>query len=365
MECAYEHRPLDLTKAEIRLLRIGSIETNEVHGFLHHFDVDSAPPYQALSYAWGPPEPTKLIWVDDQPLRIRQNLYEFLRIYQNDRELQTDFLWIDQICIDQQSIPERNHQVQLMAQVFQGATTVLSWLGTCSDAEALAKLVRRLKKSRRYQPFNLTPDERTIWECLIRCSYWKRHWIIQELLLAQACIIVFGKSTIELDKILHLWPGWVARGVGLEAHVLDVIEKTKDWPEAGPLPVRYLTCIMTMQTLCEDPRDQVYGLQSVLPRTLRIPVDYSRSTEEVFVDAISQYYSRRSFEFGHGFEPPVVSTALAMGIVSYAEISDMDKLLAKVRDSPRSTASDFIKTELLNVLEVLRTAAPNERDETR
>ena len=39
-------------------------------------------------------------------------------------------LWIDAVCINQNDISERNHQVLLMGDIYRGATTVLSWLGS-------------------------------------------------------------------------------------------------------------------------------------------------------------------------------------------------------------------------------------------
>jgi hypothetical protein len=42
-------------------------------------------------------------------------------------------LWIDAICINQEDITERGHQVQLMGRVCSKATRVLVWLGEASE----------------------------------------------------------------------------------------------------------------------------------------------------------------------------------------------------------------------------------------
>ena len=49
---------------------------------------------------------------------------QYLRWQHNER-----YLWIDQICINQDDIKERGSQVQLMREIYSGATCVLAWLG--------------------------------------------------------------------------------------------------------------------------------------------------------------------------------------------------------------------------------------------
>lgn len=113
----YDYKPLDLTKQQIRLitLRPGPA-SSPVQCDLETFDIDSRPPYLALSYAWGPPPPTASILIDGKHFEVRQNLYDFLLAFRND-EYNKEYIWIDQICISQGHTGERNHQVQLMSKI--------------------------------------------------------------------------------------------------------------------------------------------------------------------------------------------------------------------------------------------------------
>lgn len=43
------------------------------------------------------------------------------------------WLWIDQICIDQGSHSERNHEVQRMSAIYSNATRTVVWLGHAAD----------------------------------------------------------------------------------------------------------------------------------------------------------------------------------------------------------------------------------------
>jgi hypothetical protein len=45
------------------------------------------------------------------------------------KENYTGEMWIDQISIDQQDVEEKNHQVSMMADIYEHAETVIAWLG--------------------------------------------------------------------------------------------------------------------------------------------------------------------------------------------------------------------------------------------
>ena len=64
-------------------------------------------PYSCLSYMWGPATATKAtILVDGHTLQISGSLARFLEMYQTVCQA-GQYLWIDQICIDQSNLPEK------------------------------------------------------------------------------------------------------------------------------------------------------------------------------------------------------------------------------------------------------------------
>ena len=81
-----------------------------------------------LSYMWGDERDQKAISVNGKSFYVRQSLWEFLLIARR-LKISSDLLWIDAICINQDSIKERNHQVQLMAQIYSLAKHVIIWPG--------------------------------------------------------------------------------------------------------------------------------------------------------------------------------------------------------------------------------------------
>lgn len=96
--------------------------------------------YEALSYVWGSGESTKIIEINDFELAIRTNLWEALRYLAPARG--TRVLWIDAICINQESDAERNHQVAQMGRIYSSAKTVVVWLGSpTKESHALFQLL--------------------------------------------------------------------------------------------------------------------------------------------------------------------------------------------------------------------------------
>jgi len=104
-------------------------------------DLDTHIDYTALSYCWGNVKDTMEIILHGSSMnqssrtrkeqtnasfRITRNLYIALKALRNDRR---QHLWIDAICINQQNLQEKTHQVQLMAKIYSSAESVLVWLG--------------------------------------------------------------------------------------------------------------------------------------------------------------------------------------------------------------------------------------------
>lgn len=91
----------------------------------------STEPYKALSYAWGDPAPTDVLFVDGYPCGIAANLAAGLRRLRPATEMLT--IWVDAICIKQDDMVERSEQVRHMHRIYAGAEEVIVWLGAPAD----------------------------------------------------------------------------------------------------------------------------------------------------------------------------------------------------------------------------------------
>lgn len=96
------------------------------------------PNYAALSYEWGTPEFQETILLNGISLNIRRNLHLALAALSHNVVFRNKlrgcvYLWIDALCIDQNNVAERGHQVGLMANISREAKHVMVWLGPNLD----------------------------------------------------------------------------------------------------------------------------------------------------------------------------------------------------------------------------------------
>jgi hypothetical protein len=145
-----------------------------------------------LSYEWGPKTPIKEIEVMNRPTTIWQNLWNFLsRLRVHGYH---DYLWCDANCIDQANDNERNHQVQLMSQIYRNAYSVLAWLGgEYRDSSATLSQIRSMSVME--NSFGELRLRETIWRGLVAFSertYWTRIWIVQEITVAEVIKLFCG-----------------------------------------------------------------------------------------------------------------------------------------------------------------------------
>jgi len=84
----------------------------------------NAPPYNALSYTWGlASDPHYPILLNGRTFYARENLW--LALYGLQMRADPVVIWIDAICIDQENIPERDHQVRKMKAIYEQADQVI------------------------------------------------------------------------------------------------------------------------------------------------------------------------------------------------------------------------------------------------
>lgn len=89
--------------------------------------LDEKPYYKALSYVWGDPARRLPIFVNGQEHHITTNLYRALRRLRDVIEVRV--LWIDALCINQNDISERSHQVTLMKDIYSLTEEAILFIG--------------------------------------------------------------------------------------------------------------------------------------------------------------------------------------------------------------------------------------------
>lgn len=136
---AYEHVPLR-HQDSIRLLKLKKAKDGTIEFGLEEVRLREAPPYEALSYVWGPTDNQWAIRCNARQFLVTNNCYSALDRLSS--KTFRRFLWIDSLCIDQRELPEsvdeRNRQIKLMGEIYKRALRVTIWLGDSDDGSDVA-----------------------------------------------------------------------------------------------------------------------------------------------------------------------------------------------------------------------------------
>jgi Heterokaryon incompatibility protein (HET) len=279
--------------------------------------------YAALSYAWGDMADTVDAVVNGTVVKITRNLEGALQMLRRTGATGKKKHWVDALCINQNDLVERGHQVRRMRDIFGVASEVMVWIGEASsDSHKAIDLISTIWE--KYQSIEqiqqLTdllqrnPEALSVgvWKAyyeLINRAYWGRLWILQELAISGNGLRIFwGEKYISLRKFRHT--AWVFNnqidilsnlikkdlrdsglsdtgvGLGVELHIWR-IDRLVRLVGAGR---RGAVCLGPMLSLgglalTTDPRDKVYGLLGLmdLPISSQIIPDYTLPVAEVFI----------------------------------------------------------------------------------
>jgi hypothetical protein len=295
-------------KGHIRLLKVlPEVEgSQEIHCELENANLENSPKYIAISYTWGPPTPeaedarlststpAHTVRCNGNIMPIPWNLHDFLRRASRDSDLTSQRLWIDCLCINQHDHIERTSQVSFMASIYRSAEMVMAWLGEedayTKDSFSLIRTLTSLSGDQRNQimPKNMGSEafrsllgglaDARVWNSLRqfwRRRYFRRAWIIQEVILAKKVTAMCGGYTIAWELIVQMSlfstvTPWT-RFLSAEAHDpidpkysnhgLPLYLNTKSNLKriASIHPLLY-ALIWARRFECSDPRDKVYAV---------------------------------------------------------------------------------------------------------
>ncbi|KAJ9604904.1 hypothetical protein H2200_010293 [Cladophialophora chaetospira] len=126
------YNPLSIYPREIRLITLHPAADKEapIQCELNQVELKSAPPYETLSYVWGPPSFTESIRLGSHDVHITPNLASALRQLRPVSPRPARVLWIDALCINQDDLAERSAQVLLMRDIYTRGKTNMAFLGT-------------------------------------------------------------------------------------------------------------------------------------------------------------------------------------------------------------------------------------------
>ncbi|KAF2488663.1 HET-domain-containing protein, partial [Lophium mytilinum] len=263
----YSYRPLNFELGqEIRLLVLHSGQPSDpIVCDLVHANLLDHPEYEAISYTWANSDlevsfDSKLIDSRSrQVLNVTENCDAALRQVrlQDGKRV----VWIDSVCINQDNVSERNHQVWLMKNIYANAIQVLVYVGGPSgDGFELLEylshcLVVRSGRSVEVlpKPGAQIPSAAAVQQFFER-RWFHRTWTLQEVALAKRATVVLSAN---------------------------IQAKTYD----------FLSCLVAGRNCAaSDPRDKVFALLGLIDEQsgISLRADYSKGVSWVFSEVACQ-----------------------------------------------------------------------------
>ena len=261
---------------DIRILKLAPREScTDPAGELLRVNLSDKPEYSALSYVWGTELDHTPFKCNKSWIEVTKNLKEALKHLQYDTEPR--YVWIDALCIDQDNLTEKNEQVVLMKEIYACATDVIVWLGSDNEniaSEIFTEIDFALSQIKRAISCNLVRAITKLhpaWDkivILFKSEWFTRTWTIQEVGLTYRPIALWGRSTINFNKIglfsLSCLKDY--RAILESPDQVQDIERAANvyqmyLPQPGPKRLHYIL-EEARSYRAGDPRDKVYAFMS-------------------------------------------------------------------------------------------------------
>ncbi|EHK46482.1 hypothetical protein TRIATDRAFT_218517 [Trichoderma atroviride IMI 206040] len=289
---------------------VGSLQL----GSLASADIGQLPPYEAISYVWGSGSRQYELTCDGAVLPLTQSIYDALnRVRLPDQPRR---LWADQVCINQDDIPERSQQVKLMNLVYRNAKRVLVWLGRDPDgvAEEAGQTIRHLdgvfRDEKAHEEFKLAHEENLALQSsepwvplakLTKLPWFQRIWIVQEIGTNAPATLYWGDTEMDWDTLSHVAAVLNERYYHLRTRFLlntssirylhkRFVEPDTEYDHDHNRGNFAYELHRARHLLGNDPRDHIYAFLghysiSKAGKELQgLTVDYSKSVRDIYID---------------------------------------------------------------------------------
>lgn len=289
----YQYGRINEDETRLMVLYPGSYE-DDLHCTLVPASLHDLPEFDAMSYTWADESGDKTISAciycgkERRTIAITKNCEAMLRRVRLPKLKR--LVWVDAVCINQECVVERNHQVRSMSKIYRGASGVLIYLG-----EEISRLFSSPFEPHGYSStsaparcmatFVSAIENRPLYMRFVEKHWFSRIWVLQEAAMARRGEWICGNRHVELACFsLSTWRRYLTI-VPLSLNSPGVFHLIGDAPFAG----QSLWDLVQDSRLCNstDPRDRIYALRSLVPDISEdeLVPDYHKSTAEVYIEA--------------------------------------------------------------------------------
>ncbi|TGO07383.1 hypothetical protein BTUL_0284g00020 [Botrytis tulipae] len=313
---SYQYQSINLGRPSIRLLQLYKGDwSDKIQG---HFisawfdDPDSIVPYSALSYAWGCIDKVEEVIVDSARIKVTFNLHTALQHLRSEEEDQ--IFWIDALCINQENVHEKIHQIRQMGDIYKKAEKVVVWLGRgTEETDLVMDAMNRLRKvslgwnSAEWKvKANGWVDENTEhltnfrkqMKSILERPWFRRIWILQEVANARRATTVHCGNRSITATIFSQFPALIALTPAAHCQsVLDIMSgisrKESWWAQGQKL---HTLLVKFRESEATDDRDKIYallGISSDAHRSSILDPKCDKSSQQVIREAVSFILSEK------------------------------------------------------------------------
>ncbi|TGO34614.1 hypothetical protein BHYA_0189g00010 [Botrytis hyacinthi] len=313
---SYQYQPINLGRSSIRLLQLCKGDwSDKIQG---HFisawfdDPDSFMPYSALSYTWGYIDKVEEVIVDSARIKVTFNLHTALQHLRSEEE--DRILWIDALCINQENVHEKIHQIRQMGDIYKKAEKVVVWLGQgTEETDQLMDAMNRLRKASLGWNAAEWKDKANGWtdentehltnfrkqmKLILERPWFRRIWILQEVANARRATTVHCGSRSITATIFSQFPALIALTPAPHCQsVLDIMSgisrKESWWAQGQKL---HTLLIKFRESEATDDRDKIYallGISSDAHRSSILDPKCDKSSEQVIRETVSFILSEK------------------------------------------------------------------------
>jgi Heterokaryon incompatibility protein (HET) len=395
------YEPISKESRDIRLAKIlPGKYTDTLEIMLSNVSLNDDLNYTALSYTWGDSSNTCPITVNGHCVQVRVNLANaFLHIRKLDEDV---VIWADALCINQDDISERDHQVFQMKDIYMKASKTIIYLGNDNGGYVCYSALNFLQSksdwiketnSELYSNLNNAVSFRggldDVELAVLERPWFRRVWVLQELVVSKNPFVQCGsRSTtwddfckvVLLEKRVHDRYGDSWRKRALYDYVRDMFEARwafilsnslhnliQPWYHIAGQTKGNRSDILSMlergrRLSASEPRDKVFallGISTGIDTTDKyLAIDYAKPISEIYM-SLATYMIERASSYDIFSHVTDVSNEEDDGLPHYEELYGSSLLPSWVprwnRQSKYTrTILSKLGTEHGNVLEMRR-----------